>query len=126
MKQPDKTRFLNALADAAYQVSVEKLSLTGDFDAPIYPESLVQIVVAQNLNKSLRCDRIELEFPTEQLERELASNVKLVTDRSGRIDMVCWHGGIPYAIIEVKDQIVGANDGLILNIAVKLICHYSG
>ena len=111
--QPDKTRFLDALATAAYQVSAEKLFLTDSFDAPIYPESLVQVVVAQSLSKELHCSRIELEFPTEEIERELCGTKDcLVCARPGRVDLICWHNSIPLAVIEVKDQLAGSNDGL--------------
>ncbi len=111
--QPDKFRLLDALANAAYQVSAEKLFLTDSFDAPIYPESLVQVVVAQSISKELHCTRVELEFPTEELERELCG-VKdcRLCSRPGRIDVVCWHSGVPFVAIEVKDQLAGSNDGL--------------
>jgi hypothetical protein len=118
--KPDRERFLTALASAAYQVSVEKLFLTDSFDAPIYPESLVQVFVAQNLSRNLHCSRVELEFPTNELERELCGTPDcLVCSRPGRIDVVCWSGGVPLAAIEVKDQISGTDDGLLAD-AVRL------
>jgi len=118
--QIDKNRFLDALATAAYQVSAEKLLLTDSFDAPIYPESLVQVVVAQSLVRELHCSRIELEFPTEQIELELCGGKDCrVCARQGRVDLICWHSGLPLAAIEVKDQLAGSDDGLVVD-AIRL------
>jgi hypothetical protein len=112
--QPNKTRFLDALTTAAYQVSAEKLFLTDSFDAPIYPEALVQVVVGQTLGRDLHCSRVELEFPTKGLEQELCGALDCcVCTRPGRLDIVCWHNGFPLAVVEVKDQLANPNDGLV-------------
>ena len=95
----DKDSFLNALAKAAYRVSVEKFELTSDIDSPIYPESLVQVVVGQVLKE---------EFAI--------SADKSPIDRPGFLDLVCWDSQKPLAVIEVKDQLTGTDDGIVNDI----------
>jgi hypothetical protein len=110
----DKHHFLDALAKAAYIVSVEKLLLTGNYDAPIYPESLVQVVVAKQLHETLYFSRVELEYPAATLESELFGGPRPLSVMGlGRLDLICWDvDGRVYAV-EVKDELTGTNDGLV-------------
>lgn len=118
MKEITPEKFLDALANAAYQVSVEKLFLTDDFDYPITPESLVQVVIAQNLNKKLHINSIKLEISVDSLLKGLSGKYDEKEEiRNGRIDIVCWENPlIPLAIIEVKDELNGTDDGLLKDV----------
>lgn len=114
--QLTKDDFLKGLARAAYAVSVQNLFLTDDSDAPISPESLVQIVVAQSLKDSFPGLSIGFESSTSDLESEFSKEGNISCERQGSVDIVCRYGSEPLAVIEVKYQLTGTNDGLVSDV----------
>lgn len=112
----------DALADVllsgGHAAAVENLLLTNDEDAPVYPEALVHVEVARMLREKLSFSAIELEAATERIVRAASGRSPSDPDfpdigRDGKFDIVCWNGFVPQVFVEVKDQISGADDGIV-------------
>ncbi|HCE2191104.1 hypothetical protein CGJ39_23820 [Vibrio parahaemolyticus] len=109
-----KQEIFEALKNAAYKVSAENFFLTEDLDSPIYPESLVQIEAAKSLKSMLPYSVVKLEFAVSDIEKLLGAGITGQTDRTnGYADITFFHDGFPQAVVEVKDEINGTDDGLI-------------
>ncbi|WP_370678851.1 hypothetical protein [Comamonas sp. GB3 AK4-5] len=112
----------DALADVlllgGHAAAVENFLLTNDEDAPVYPEALVHVEVARMLRERLNFSSIELEATTERLVCAASGRSPGDPDfpdigRDGKFDIVCWNGFVPQVFVEVKDQISGADDGIV-------------
>ena len=113
---------IESLLAGGRSAAYENFMLRDDEDAPIYPESIVQVEVAKVLKKRIRFSSVELEADTEKIAATASGFIPTAkgfpdVGRHGYFDIVCWQTPVPQVYVEVKDQLSGTDDGIVSDLA---------